>query len=260
MAIWCSGDVRTSLDSRGGLSARQPRYISESLAWRQAYSHPSRQVRWLLSRLSLAVLVPPRLGYRPVRSLRLGLRHVPDAAAAVAAVIPDLDVSRHTVKLARRRRAAIRTRTNRHGGAECILPVGEKRIQVEQMTVRCVQVTTRRHGDARRRGSSAKKSSNGTALVLLANVPPIEDARAAANVCRPGDISITPTSKGYEIRRASADGESGSQWELIATIASARAAGRSARELAALAGRSTWLYFEGADLIPLPVSPADPDA
>jgi hypothetical protein len=82
-------------------------------------------------------------------------------------------------------------------------------------------------------------------------MPSVQHAPALVNVCRPGDISITPTSTGYEIRRAAADGESATRWELVATVASAKAAGRSARELAERTGRSIWLYFGGAELIPL---------
>ena len=87
-------------------------------------------------------------------------------------------------------------------------------------------------------------------------MPSVENELAVPTVCRPGDIAITPTSEGYEIRRASADGDSAPRWELVATIASAKAAGRSARELAGRAGRSVWLHFGGAELIPLTETPA----
>ena len=88
----------------------------------------------------------------------------------------------------------------------------------------------------------------------------IETRSVAPTLCRLGDISITPTSTGYEIRRFSADGVPAGGWELVTTVASARAAGRSARELAARAGRSIWLCFGGADLIPMPPASGDTEA
>ena len=91
-------------------------------------------------------------------------------------------------------------------------------------------------------------------------MPSVENAAPLANVCRPGDISITPTSTGYEIRRAAAEGESATRWELVATVGSAKAAGRSARELAERAGRSIWLYFGGAELIPLAETRGGPES
>jgi len=79
-----------------------------------------------------------------------------------------------------------------------------------------------------------------------------EPRSITANVCQPGDISVTPMPTGYEIRRALRISAQGAHWELITTASSAMSAGRHARELARNAGTRIWLDFGGSELIPMP--------
>jgi len=83
----------------------------------------------------------------------------------------------------------------------------------------------------------------------------MENVSGGAILHRGGDISITPTSTGYEIRRAATEDQAATRWELVATLTSAKAAGRFARDLATRTGRSLWLHFGGNDLIPVPDVP-----
>jgi hypothetical protein len=78
----------------------------------------------------------------------------------------------------------------------------------------------------------------------------------AANVCRSGDIIVTPMFDGYHLERVTATTPD-LRSEYVTTVRTAREAGLKADELTSPSGAAVWLGFEGTtDLVAMPRRPA----